>query len=297
LSRRKKAASHPSHDRWLVSYADFITLLFAFFVVLFASSQVDKRKVGQLALAIQVAFQRLGMFTPSGANPSVATTEVPFAKAQMIDSTAYTEDLGRIVPSNSGELTADVGIQHPDRIREQLQDALASQIRNQQVSVHFSREGLVISLREVGFYESGSATLMSSALPILAKIANILLPRDEFIRVEGHTDNVPIHNSAFGSNWQLSTARAANMIELLVTRFGFAPYRLSAAGYAEYHPAATNDTPEGRAENRRVDIVVLNPALWGLASGRASAADSRPSGSAVSFGLTRPSSSFSRPTP
>lgn len=282
MSRHKKPVSHPSHERWLVSYADFITLLFAFFVVMFASSQVDKRKVGHLALAIQVAFQRLGMFTPSGATPDLVTTETPFAQAQMIDSRTYTEDLGRIVPSSYGELGSDEGIQHPDRIREQLQDALANQIRSQQASVHLSREGLVISLREVGFYESGSATLMPSALPVVAKLAAILLPRGEFIRVEGHTDNVPIHSSVFGSNWQLSTARASNMIELLVSRFGFAPNRLSAAGYAEYHPVATNDTAQGRAENRRIDVVVLNPALWGLAGGRTSAAVSRTSGLATS---------------
>jgi len=286
MSRRTRAASHPNHDRWLVSYADFITLLFAFFVVLFASSQVDKRKVGQLALAIQVAFQRLGMFTPSGASPSVVTTETPFANAQMIDRRAYTEDLGRIVPSNYGELAPDQGTQHPDQIREQLQDALANQIRNQQVSVHVSREGLVISLREVGFYESGSATLMPSAFPVLTKIADILLPRGEFIRVEGHTDNVPIHNSAFGSNWQLSTARAANMTELLITTFGFPPFRLSAAGYGEYHPVATNDTAQGRAENRRVDVVVLNPALWGLAGRKDSSAYSSTSGSAARDSLS-----------
>ena len=287
MSHRKKPASHPNHERWLVSYADFITLLFAFFVVMFASSQVDKRKVGQLALAIQVAFQRLGMFTPSAANPNLVTTETPFAKAQMIDNRTYTEDLGRVVPSSYRELAPDEGIQHPDRIREQLQDVLANQIRNQQVSVHVGREGLVISLREVGFYESGSATLLPSAVPAVAKIADILLPRGEFIRVEGHTDNVPIHNSAFASNWQLSTARAGNMIELLISRFGFAPYRLSAAGYAEYHPVATNNTAEGRAENRRVDIVVLNPALWGLAGSKTSSAYSPTSGSAARDSLSQ----------
>lgn len=199
----------------------------------------------------------------------------------MIDNRAYTEDLGRVAPTSYGELAPDEGIQQRDKVREQLQKVLADQIRNKQVGVHGSREGLVISLKEVGFYESGSASLMPGALPVLVKIAHILLPRGEFIRVEGHTDNVPIHNSTFGSNWQLSTARAANMIELLITRFGFAPNRLSAAGYAEYHPLATNDTAQGRAENRRVDIVVLNPALWGLAGGRTPAAGSRTSESAA----------------
>jgi chemotaxis protein MotB len=129
----------------------------------------------------------------------------------------------------------------------------------------------VISLREIAFYDSGSATLLASGLPTVARIARILAPRREFIRIEGHTDNVPIHNSAFRSNWQLSVARASNMVDLFISDFGFAPQRLSAAGYSEYHPVASNDTAEGRAQNRRVDIVVLNPELWGLAAGSATA--------------------------
>jgi chemotaxis protein MotB len=275
MRHRVRSASHVNHERWLVSYADFITLLFAFFVVMFASSQVDKRKAGQLALAIQVAFQRLGMFTPSSNAPNLIKTETPFSKAQMIDNEVESEDLGRIVPSTYNELGPVEAVQHPDKVREQLQEALANQIRNQQVSVRPSREGLVISLREIGFYDSGSAALKPDSLATVARIARILLPRREFIRIEGHTDNVPIHNALFGSNWQLSTARASGMTEILITEFGFAPQRLSAAGYAEYHPVASNDTPEGRAQNRRVDIVVLNPILWGWA-GRNTTAGSTP---------------------
>jgi chemotaxis protein MotB len=115
-------------------------------------------------------------------------------------------------------------------------------------------------LREIGFFESGSATLRSSSLDAIDRLAGILKSRDELLRIEGHTDNIPIHNAQFQSNWELSTTRATDLIEMFVTRYNFAPARLAAAGYAEYHPVDSNGTLEGRAHNRRVDIVVLKPA-------------------------------------
>jgi chemotaxis protein MotB len=121
------------------------------------------------------------------------------------------------------------------------------------------REGLVVSLREIGFYESGSSALRPSSRDAIDRLAAILESRTESLRIEGHTDNVPIHTSHFASNWELSTARASDLIKELVDRYHFDPQRLSAAGYAEFHPVAPNDTAEGRAHNRRVDIVILNP--------------------------------------
>jgi len=276
MSRRRKHAEHANHERWLVSYADFITLLFAFFVVMFSSSQVDKRKVGSLALAIQVAFQQLGMFSPTSAQPTIVKTSTPFGKAQMIDAEVYTEDLGRVVPNFSRRL-GPVGFnQKPDRIREELEQALADQLRRQQVGIRLTHEGLIISLREIGFYDSGSATLKPGAFPLIARIAEILLRRTELIRVEGDTDNQPIHNALFQSNWELSTARATGLVELFIRDCGFPANRLSLAGYAEFHPVALNNTPEGRAQNRRVDIVVLNSRFWDTLGGGVPAAPHKP---------------------
>jgi len=234
---------------------------------MFSSSQVDKRKVGNLALAIQTAFKQLGMFTPSSAQPSVVKTGMPFEKAQMIDTEVYTEDLGRIVPNYGARLGPAGFNQKPDRIREELREALADQLRNQQVGIRLTHEGLVVSLREIGFYDSGSATLKPGALPLIAKIAEILRPRTELNRVEGDTDNQPIHNALFNSNWELSTARATGLVELFIYDCGFPASRLSIAGYAEFHPVALNDTAAGRAQNRRVDIVVLNPHFWDTLGG------------------------------
>jgi chemotaxis protein MotB len=264
MRRKKKTEEHVSHERWLVSYADFITLLFAFFVVLYASSQVDKRKIGKLALSIQVAFQELGVFDTSNTKIPLSDTEpVPFSKVQVVENAEHTTDMERFVQPMKGVL-GPMGSAPLKDIQAELEKALAPEIQRRVVDVKARREGLVVSLREVGFYESGVSTLRPSARDAIDRLAAILKPRTESMRIEGHTDNVPIHNSRFDSNWELSTARASDLIKQLVVTYHFAPERLSAAGYAEYHPVDSNDTPEGRARNRRVDIVILNPPLLDL---------------------------------
>ncbi|HMD39072.1 MAG TPA: OmpA family protein [Candidatus Acidoferrum sp.] len=132
-----------------------------------------------------------------------------------------------------------------------MERALAPEIRNRVVNVGASREGIVVSLREIGFYESGSANLRASSQPAIDPLAAILRVRGEAQRIEGHTDNIPIHNARFDSNWELSTARAAELIKLFIAKYKFAPERLSAAGYAEYRPVAPNNSSEGRGMNRR----------------------------------------------
>jgi len=259
MSRRRRGAGHSSRERWLVSYADFITLLFAFFVVLYASSQVDKRKVGKLALAIQVAFQQLGVFDTSNTQIPLSDSEaIPFSKIQAVENSERTADLERFVQPMKGVLTPITNAPMKD-IQAELEKALAPEIQRHVVEIKPTREGLVVSLREIGFFESASAVMRPSSRGAVDRLAAILSSRTESLRIEGHTDNVPIHNSRYESNWELSTARASELIKLFVERYHFDPARLSAAGYGEYHPVASNDTPEGRARNRRVDIVVLNP--------------------------------------
>ncbi|HUL14866.1 MAG TPA: flagellar motor protein MotB [Terriglobales bacterium] len=259
MSRRRAAAGHGNRERWLVSYADFITLLFAFFVVLYASSQVDKRKVGKLAMAIQVAFQQLGVFDTSNTQIPLNDSEaIPFSKIQVVENSERTADLERFVQPMKGVLTPITNAPMKD-IQADLEKALAPEIKRHVVEIKPTREGLVVSLREMGFYESGSALMRPSSRGAVDRLAAILGPRTESLRIEGHTDNIPIHNSQYASNWELSTARASELIKLFVERYHFDPARLSAAGYGEFHPVASNDTAEGRARNRRVDIVILNP--------------------------------------
>jgi chemotaxis protein MotB len=264
MSRRKRTKSRANRDRWLVSYADFITLLFAFFVVLYASSQVDKRKVGKLALAIQVAFQQMGVFQASNTEVPIDVSDpMPFSTVQAVENTERTASLGRIVSHPEGALGAGVGIENGDlaELQTELETALAAEIKRKEIAMRREPDGLVISLREVGFFESGSAEMKSSSQAAFDRIASMLRQRDYRLRIEGHTDNAPIHNAQFASNWELSTARATEIVRLLIVRDGFSPDGLSAAGFAEYHPVASNFTKEGRGMNRRVDIVVLGHSL------------------------------------
>ena len=259
--RRKKRPEHANHERWLVSYADFITLLFAFFVVLYSSSQVDKRRVGQLALAIQVAFQQMGIFQASNTKPALTASEpMPFSSVQIVENTQRTGDLSRLVNSPGGELTGAAGAASMRHLESQLESALAPEIKNHTVTVSPSREGVVVSLKEMGFFDSGSATIRPGAVPVIANFVGVVSPLSVHIRIEGHTDDIPIHTAKFDSNWELSTARATEMIKLFIAQFSIAPDRLSASGYGEYYPVAPNDTPAGRASNRRVDLVLLNEA-------------------------------------
>lgn len=257
MRRRRRPTAHASHDRWLISYADFITLLFAFFVVLYSSSQVDQRKVGKLALAIQVAFQELGVFEASNTKVPVANTEpMPFNAVQAVENTQRTAAMGRVAPSAKGVLGAaengDLG-----ELKQDLEKALAPEIARQEVAVHQDADGLVISLREVGFFDSGSARWKAGSQPAFARLAAILKEQAYRIRIEGHTDTVPIHTAQFASNWELSAGRAIEVVRTLIGTYGFAPERLSVAGYGEYHPVANNATEAGRAQNRRVDVVIL----------------------------------------
>jgi len=241
--RRRKSHADPSHERWLVSYADFITLLFAFFVVLYASSQVDKKKMIQVAAAIQGGFRQMGVFSPT---PADAPTLQP---GPLVNDLSKKE-----ASSNHPEIPLS-------QVKSELERALSEEISKHQVEMRSVPDGLVVSLREVGFFNTGEAKLLHGAEPVLAHVAQVLATGGFQIRVEGHTDDVPIHNSHYHSNWELSTARATEVVLMMVQKSGFRPDRVSVAGYAQYRPVASNDTEEGRRRNRRIDLVViaLNP--------------------------------------
>ena len=225
----------------------------------YASSQVDQRKVGKLALAIQVAFQELGVFPASTTQiPLDINDPLPFSTVQAIQNVERTAELGRISSSPTDSLAGSSDETDMTTLRSELEQALHGEIALHQVSLHRETDGLVVSLREFGFFDSGSASINPQSLPALDRIASILAIRTCRLRIEGHTDNIPIHTPQMTSNWELSTARATELIRVLIVDHRFAPERLSAAGYAEYHPIASNLTASGRAQNRRVDIVILN---------------------------------------
>lgn len=228
------------HDRWLVSYADFITLLFGFFVVLYAFARADQKKQAQVTQAIDSAFRSMGVFS----DPHSRTD----AGSQILSPDFVVSEQVRASAQVKGDL---------NRLGGELTQTLASQIASHSVSIAMGRDGLVVSLREAGFFASGSATPKPEAMSTLRQIAALLGSTPYDVRVEGHTDNVPIHNAEFDSNWELSSARATHIARLFLELKAIPADRLSAAGYAEFHPVASNSTPQGRAQNRRVDLVVL----------------------------------------
>lgn len=239
--------SHVSHERWLVSYADFITLLFAFFVVLYAFAQQGKQQQAQVSISIDSAFRALGLFPNAGRTPAGAADSSSTDKPAIPMNIVMGEDV--LAPAQVKE---DL-----DHVRRDLEQTLSNQVATHSVSMRMGRDGLIISLREAGFFDSGSATPKPESLPTLRQIAEKLGQTPYDLRIEGHTDNVPIHTAEFDSNWELSSARATRIARIFIDLKTIPPDRISAAGYAEFHPVASNDTPEGRSENRRVDLVVL----------------------------------------
>jgi chemotaxis protein MotB len=243
---RPRPKKHASLDRWLVSYADFMTLLFALFVVLFAFAKADQKKQAQVTESIDAAFRSLGIFPESsrlhskgvagGSEQAVAPMNIVMGE-DVLAPAKVKDDL--------------------DQVRRELQQTLSNQVAQHTVSIQMGRDGLVISLREAGFFNSGSATPRPETLPTLRQIAASLGRTPYDLRIEGHTDNIPIHTAEFDSNWELSSARATRIARLFLDMHALPADRLSAAGYAEFHPVASNSAPEGRAQNRRVDLVVL----------------------------------------
>jgi chemotaxis protein MotB len=243
---RERRRSNISRDRWLVSYADFITLLFGLFVVLFAFAKADQKKQTQVSDSIDEAFRSLGIFSlaarlpengaSSGADKAVMPMNIVMGE-EVLSAARVKDDL--------------------ERIHRDLEQRLSNQVATHTVSIKMGRDGLVISLREAGFFNSGSAIPKPETLRTLRQIAASLSQTPYDLRIEGHTDNIPIHTAEFDSNWELSSARATRIARIILDLKTIIPERISAAGYAEFHPVASNDTAAGRSENRRVDLVVM----------------------------------------
>ena len=255
MSRSRVPRSRVSHDRWLVSYADFVTLLFGFFVVMYAFAKADQKKQTQVAQSIDTAFRSLGIFADAQRKSSNAAT-AGSDQAPIHMNIVMGEDV--MAPAKVKD-----DLEH---VRRELQQTLSNQVASHTVSIQMGRDGLIISLREAGFFSSGSATPKPQTLATLSQIATALGHSPYDLRVEGHTDNVPIHTDEFDSNWELSTARATSITRLLLQLDAIPADRISAAGYAEFHPVDSNDTAEGRARNRRVDLVVSPRTQINLAS-------------------------------
>ncbi len=248
-TRQRHSEEPANRDRWLLSYSDFITLLFAFFVVLFASSFRDKQTIKKLSQAIHIGFQQMGAFSAGQGSSGVADPNQslnPSLSAQT-ESTETNNDDALIQSSlNVAQL------------RQQLESAVGEELKEHEVVMRVTPEGFVVSLNELGFFDSGKAELLPGAAEKIERIATVLAQHKMELRVEGNSDDQPIHTDEFRSNWELSTARAMAVLQLLVDNSGFDPTKLSVVGYGQYRPVADNATPEGRRMNRRVDLVVVS---------------------------------------
>lgn len=231
--RRSKLHGPENHDRWLVSYADFVTLLFAFFVVLFASTKTDRGHVKAVSQSFEKALRN------GGVSPQLATL------------------------LNGGLPPEPPTVDRPQennlsRSLELLKSSLKSELEKGTVRLSLQKRGLVIELEAGAFFASGEDNVNTSAYPTVSRLAAILNGLPNALRLEGHTDSLPISNSHFRSNWELSAARSIAMLRLLDERFKVNPKRMAIVGYADTAAIDSDETEEGRIRNRRVDIVILN---------------------------------------
>jgi chemotaxis protein MotB len=252
MARKKKRQEeeHENLERWLVSYADFITLLFAFFVTMYSISRVDEKKMGSVVESLQRALgstaawqegkkQDTGVFQTSDKALEVAVVPVNSEKGQGKDDF---EKLAAEIKKNIKEGQKNNG----------------GEGDLNQLKFILDKRGLVLRFSERFFFDSGEASVRPEVIPMLNSIAQTLEKIPNHIRIEGHTDSVPINTPRFPSNWELSTARATSIVHFVLTHYRFEPTRLSAAGYGEFRPISSNKTHDGRSQNRRVDIVILS---------------------------------------
>jgi len=233
---KKKHEEHENHERWLVSYADFITLLFAFFVVMYSISSVNEGRFRTVSESIKAALNPI-------VSPPVAP--VPF----QVGNNKPTTIAPSVIPSR------DMAIRRLQQALKALHPA--AQVDNTVQVTEPGDSTIVLSLPELVLFESGGAALRAEAMPFLQTLAEVLIELDRQVKVQGHTDNVAIRTAQFPSNWELSSIRAVMVVRALVELYGVSPQSLSAVGYADSRPLAENTTPENRARNRRVEIVVL----------------------------------------
>lgn len=222
----------PNHERWLITYADLITLLMIFFVLMYTISSVNSKKFAQLSASMSEALlgQNSGFFLGEAPGPV------------MVDGKA------------AGGKAEQTGMK---QAKEQIEKYIDKEGLKGKVEVSLDERGLVISLKEALLFNIGSSDITGGARDVITKVGNILTAMPNNIRIEGHTCNLPISTSHFPSNWELSTARATTVVRFLVNQVGLRPEKLSATGYGEFRPIVPNTTEINRARNRRVDLVVL----------------------------------------
>lgn len=274
VRRVRRHEEHTNHEAWAIPYGDLITLLLAFFVVMYALSTLNEGKYRLLSDSLYAAFRgeprtldpvqmgqhqagagadsRTGVLQQQRPDPENAP-----AAGQLVK---LAPDVPKLAPGRQQQLLEQAARTDAAlaRVADQVTQALGDLVKDNLVAVRRSELWVEVELRTDILFPSGSAQPSSSAVPVLERLGSVLGPLPNSIRVEGHTDNVPIRTNAFYSNWELSAARAGSVVRVLAGS-GVAPSRLAVVGYGDQRPSASNDTPEGRNANRRVVVVILAP--------------------------------------
>ena len=247
MGRKHKPEEHVNHERWLVSYADFITLLFAFFVVMYSISELDKRKMVKVADAVKFAFGQTGedkspfMYVHEDGGPSV-----------MSERDAENDNTSLLSNEEEEELQGLI-----DRIKKVLSPLSRNNALPEGVELELTTKGILIRLLQVNFFDPGGAMLRPETLPILDAIGGRLALTGRYVTVQGHTDNTFLgYGGKFPSNWDLAAMRSVSVGRYFHEATEVPPERLTVSTLGEHHPIASNDTPEGRVRNRRIDILI-----------------------------------------
>lgn len=243
MARRRKRTEHDNHDRWMISYADFVTLLFAFFVVMYAVSSVNEEKYKTFSNSLSIAFAKQPIAASNGV---VDSQQDQMLKALVDRRTARLGEQQRKIQERMKNLSNG------------LSEVMASLINQRTVSINQTKRGVVIDISASTLFRTGEATLQPGMLDVLRQVAAVLSKEELPIEVEGHSDDIPIATAQFPSNWELSSARASSVARMLIDN-GVPAKRLAVVGLASNQPLAPNDSPENRARNRRVVVTIMSP--------------------------------------
>lgn len=235
--KKKHHEEEGNNERWLITYSDLITLLLVFFIILYAFSKIDNDKYKNLASGFNTVFgSGTGILVGDGTGEMVG------------------DGIGG-AGGEGGEQTEEGMLSD---IKDEVDSYLTSNGLEESVSTDIDDRGLIIRMSNSILFDSGTANIKADNSNSLSTIGTLLNSMPNYIRIEGHTDTLPINNTKFKSNWELSVLRATNVAEILIADAGIKPERISVLGYGEFRPIADNSTAEGRAKNRRVDIVIMN---------------------------------------
>ena len=230
MRRKRGEEEHENHERWLLTYADLITLLLAFFIMMYTFSKQDAQKYEEVTSHLRTIFSG----GTTALNQGSSTKPV----------------INSIIPAET------INSEIRKQLEEEIKNVAPLDSQDQSFTVFVDERGIVVKALDKTFFDEGKADLKENAKNTLTNIIPILKKVNRYVRIEGHTDNVPIATRDFKSNWELSVRRATEVVQFIVEKGNFSPDKISAAGYAEYRPLIPNTSPENRARNRRIEIII-----------------------------------------